>query len=1727
MFTAFRKHTWVKIIALAVVLIFTFQQTGLAEVVDTRKEGSIGVGDVLLAVIAGFIQGACIVPGTSFFQLFISTYLVPLAARELCDALGIKNPILKALIEMAMSMGADAGFSIANAGEAVAKEATEQASKSLMSIIMEKVSGFLGLDTVFESIGNFFSGVKESMFGKAAEEAGKEAVQKAAEGTAKIADGAAKVTEGVADDLQQLVTAQVNKMLPETGKKLTDVARAALIQDVISQLPANATPEMIKATIKTTLQKWASMSVKELAAHIQKVLASTGNTGYAAIAKQLGNAIAKRAQALSKGMLAAVFMSTTDKIIAVAIASIKGAALGAAREALLQALKNQNPALAKFVSSVGGLLVFQSLTYLQGLATGQVNDVLSKGGPVTYKLDGEALASRLSEDMVKFFKEFLFYTVTSGIQAGAEMAGLKDAGIIASSFMSPLLKSALFSANADVDELKKDRDSVATKEELLKNLKETSGDVNAALDKTSGIKTEEERAALAQWLNEFKVVEGSGPVTNPETGKTEFRGKVDINEGQRDKLINVLDMMVKQKDHVIEKIESGLKGALIEGIKAGIVSVALSKISRAMPTDLHGAYFNLFFSSVGKASLNIIYDAATGEKTLYTMPDNIDWLKTEDPAMVHMTQEGRGASYYASYILSTLGASASAAVMDTFTLGRVVGEIQPATGGFPTLGGTWVSGSDAFFANRLFDVVREVDAHGVQSAMMSQLINSMHGQSVKNVVDIVNDSAYRLGLANTSPFHQLYVYTPLACSEMGNRYKSMLDTAKTSNYAKYMEDKTKWDMLKGAPSNTDAATMYDYVKEGIAQDGDNATPADKALLEAIGSYKNFQDFAYQYPHEMQRWMILDNSYSKSELQKNFAHLQDDSTVAQKVNQGVGQFSKNTQADATAMKEATSAWTKAYTETAPVRLDVVHYMVGTQQAYFATWDPKFEEATVAQVKSQVEANAAKRGLYGKFLQLPPGQFQRWLAGEISTDELLGNRPSKNLLDLGGNKSTFSFGGDSSPLNLGGSYLGLGNTSSPFGIGTGISPGLNLSLNSPSQTPQEVTVVLAEGVEPTNVSTKDGAKLLPGVVVTPTQTTDGKTMLVISPAPEGQGQDIFLKNGVLSDNQRQTKTTLSNIQTVSEDSIEPLDISGQAQQQGFKETRESTLTEMAAGQRQEIQSFTPQRVVLSPELAEQVKKQGDSQKIVLTNVKSWSVDGGRGLVIEPAEENEGQTVEIARSVGTKLESLTDKSPFLNSPNKPIEVTVRPQENFTMDVGGERSQGQPVVRGISSWEQGQQQAWGNNLKGSFLISPEVTLKQSPDGTISVYNANVSKIKDNVYLIETGTDFSDKPFTIKPERITKLNDGTSYVANGIQVNESKSEADVPKISDPLNNKPATSNTTKSWPQKNAEGYVKSLFEQGNSTVVIGEGQHRDPAQRQWVVEEIKRLGGEKTYFLIEIPQNLQGLVDDFSSGRLTQEGLANTKIEYLNGETKTFKEVFGDTMFSLLQTAKDKNMPVMCIDMSVQGMRSLVKNNEEFAHANTGAFQERDAYMAEQATNIMKNNPDARFIVLVGALHSSTKTVSTDTPYSLRAIGDPNSEFSNDTYTPFGQLISGPYSPAYGKVSTVWLESPERPDSLYQQFNSIPTPTVIIPTPGSTFPLITKIDPKYAELIARDPTILGKESLKPELNNIFTKGNFTIPASGTNSIVLFPDGESRYRSFITEYNRNFNELKRSALNK
>ena len=144
-----------------------------------------------------------------------------------------------------------------------------------------------------------------------------------------------------------------------------------------------------------------------------------------------------------------------------------------------------------------------------------------------------------------------------------------------------------------------------------------------------------------------------------------------------------------------EEGKSRYKEAIIEGLESGLISVGLQALSRQTKSPVHGAYLNLFASSFAKSLLH--------------------------------PKEG---------FLVTLGASMTEANADFMSFGRATA--QPNADG--TFDFAWHNPNDVFFIARYTDYIRDMQEYGVEYALASQYLSSIHYQSVNNVRDILHPS---------------------------------------------------------------------------------------------------------------------------------------------------------------------------------------------------------------------------------------------------------------------------------------------------------------------------------------------------------------------------------------------------------------------------------------------------------------------------------------------------------------------------------------------------------------------------------------------------------------------------------------------------------------------------------------------------------------------------------------------------------------------------------------------------------------------------------------------------------------------------------------------------------------------------------------------------------------------------------------------------------------------------
>ena len=259
--------------------------------------------------------------------------------------------------------------------------------------------------------------------------------------------------------------------------------------------------------------------------------------------------------------------------------------------------------------------------------------------------------------------------------------------------------------------------------------------------------------------------------------------------------------------------------ALFEGIKFGAISALLQSISLKTKSPVHGAYFNLFASSILKAA----FANVEGEK---------------------------------DYGFNTMMISApmTEGVADIMSLGRAT----PYLNNEGTFDLNWHNPNDVFFMGRYYDYIQDLSKYGFSGALMNQFISALHYQAVTNVRDILS-----------GPNQRPYVLTSSrpAMSEMNRAYETLESAAKQVPGAEEVLKKdTKWTSVIDPFKEDPIGKMNEFIKTLTAKE--QLSDAEKELVEAANNYFSLYQrdlAAWGAPGRRGVWKILEERHGRDEI----------------------------------------------------------------------------------------------------------------------------------------------------------------------------------------------------------------------------------------------------------------------------------------------------------------------------------------------------------------------------------------------------------------------------------------------------------------------------------------------------------------------------------------------------------------------------------------------------------------------------------------------------------------------------------------------------------------------------------------------------------------------------------------------------------------------------------------------------------------------------------------------
>jgi hypothetical protein len=754
-----RKNKLVKVLALCLALVFCLQQTGLAEVKDLRKEGDIKVLDVLLALVSGYLSGVGVNPAWEAYMVFASTYLVPLVAQKICDAAHIKNPVLRMAVTLAISLAANSYFDMASVSKTAVKNTTDAATEAFIANGGGEV-GKQAANKVFDQAINSATDQATKAALQKAQSMFNQAVEKYAQDGLSAAQAAARARGYVFHNFK-IAAKRLTGQNSASGVDVKAVREATLkaaaafqeggkqaANQVFNDAVRNATDQATKAALSDaqrvfmgTINK-AAEATSELAGLTTAQLASKAKNAVASYFKS------SWAQSTLQGTVQGLkdnfnqlfnhVASMGPQEISVCLQkAAEGFAYGLARGLLFQALKKHNKYLASFIANAGTMLVAQYLSTWLSAQTGVMmlaeNGILSAYKPTTEK----ELKERLDEQMKNFLREYYAAMAASAVETFFAMAGVKEAGVLFSAGLTNMLQHQ----NVTPEQLKEYQGDKDRYEQQLAALTALSQGGQLS---TAGLTSEQ----VAN-LQKLSVLDSEGTL---------------VADAERVGILSrFCTQMINYRGEQIHRAMMSSTDLLVEGLKSGLLSAVLQRASLLTDKPMPGAYFNLFLSTLLRTAL-------IPKGCLFTLPDEIDLGKMPNPVIMKMMPGEKDLSFWNAQ----MGWAYTVARADVFSMGAARPFLNPDG----TFSLSWQRPLDAFYMSRYYGYIKYLEKYGLVAAMDSQVISSLHYQSVSNMRDALNQALYLARLRESSPLVMPYLKVNVGtCQDIGNSLKNMLEAA--------------------------------------------------------------------------------------------------------------------------------------------------------------------------------------------------------------------------------------------------------------------------------------------------------------------------------------------------------------------------------------------------------------------------------------------------------------------------------------------------------------------------------------------------------------------------------------------------------------------------------------------------------------------------------------------------------------------------------------------------------------------------------------------------------------------------------------------------------------------------------------------------------------------------------------------------------------------------------------
>jgi len=582
-----------------------------------------------------------------------------------------------------------------------------------------------------------------------------------------------------------LLIKALGKMPKEVLDKMVNEAVLGALKELLPEIANQATKEVVQQAI-TQLQKVITQASQQAIAQTTKTaIAQTTKT---AIAQTTKTAIEKTSVSTWKVML---------------YKGLQGATYGAVWGALSSAIEKYNKALSRFLATGGALLAAEFTGLALSKATGIVFDIPTN---TEQQYDKKAINEKtrmtldqaLSKELKEFSKQYLVSMAGTGVETAFAMAGIQEAGIVFSAGLTRLLQQTLYKDPQLISKLGKDNAELG---ELLATLEKARNNPDKL--------TPNEK----ELLTKYKIYKEG-----------------DIDWERLTQMIPASRALIESNNYKIKMAGMTTSQAMLRGLGFGLISVLLQRISLSTKSPVHGAYVNLFVSSLVRATLM---------KNVFTLPEGADLKNMDTPALTQLAQKHKDFSFYEAQI----GVAGTYAVADMMSMGRGTPELT-ADGKFSLN----MKGMDVFFMARYSDYIWDVHKYGFNAALTNQLLSSIHYQSVSNVTDILQHVLYKANLAKTSPLNEVYVKMPRqSIEELSVAFKVVKEQAQKLGY-----------------TGKDPKA----IKEELEAKQESLKDEDKSLLVAINNYDSLKQKFHNQLTLFSQWKILEESHGGVDVFRN-------------------------------------------------------------------------------------------------------------------------------------------------------------------------------------------------------------------------------------------------------------------------------------------------------------------------------------------------------------------------------------------------------------------------------------------------------------------------------------------------------------------------------------------------------------------------------------------------------------------------------------------------------------------------------------------------------------------------------------------------------------------------------------------------------------------------------------------------------------------------------------------